>query len=81
MPPGPKGKKSSEGNQDLSDDGEDGTNGKKPYNDRWRLFEFREGDKEKADEQLGKAITDQLDFFKGKPPPGYPYLSMLHILI
>ena len=48
MPPGPKGKKSSEENHDLSSDSEGGTNGKKPYNGKWRLFEFREGDKEKT---------------------------------
>ena len=42
MPPGPKGKKSSEENHDLSSDSEGGTNGKKPYNGRWCLFEFRE---------------------------------------
>ena len=79
MPPGPKGKKSSEENQYLSDDGDDGTNGKKPYTGRWRLFEFREGNKEKTDEQLGKAITDQLDFFKGKPvnPEQVPLKEMV----
>ena len=48
MPPGPNGKKSSEENHDLSSDSEDGKNGKKPYNGRWRLFEFREGGKEKT---------------------------------
>ena len=49
MPPGPKGKKSSEENHDLSSDSEDGKkDSKKPYNGRWRLFEFREGGKEKT---------------------------------
>ena len=49
MPPGPKGKKSAEENQaDLSEDEDHGTNGKKPYTGRWRLFEFREGGKEKT---------------------------------
>ena len=58
MPPGPKGKKSSKDHDSSSEDSKDGKKPKKPYNGRWRLFEFREGGKEKTDVQLGEVITE-----------------------
>ena len=54
MPPGPKGTKSSKGHDSSSDDSEDGK--KKPHTGKWRLFEFREGNREKTEDELEKGV-------------------------